>query len=141
MTSCLKNIFGKFFDKCIKKIYVMIYRDSLDRIFDSFIPKTITTNSVSTRLVTTESEYKVLVAVPGLKKEDVKISTKEGILTIQYDHSSDLDFNFVESFKKYYTLPDDSDEKNITAKVENGVLEIMLPKSKKKNSERLITVY
>jgi HSP20 family molecular chaperone IbpA len=47
----------------------------------------------------------------------------------------------VESFKKYYTLPDDSDEKNITAKVENGILETVLPKSKKKQIERLITVY
>ncbi len=120
----------------------MIYGNSIDRIFDSLIPKTVTTSSNnSTRLVTTESEYKVLIAVPGLKKDDVKISTKEGILTIQYERSSDLEFSFVESFKKYYTLPDDSDEKNITAKVENGILEIVLPKSKKKQIERLITVY
>jgi HSP20 family protein len=125
-----------------KKIYIMIYGNSIDRIFDSLIPKTVTTSSNnSTRLVTTESEYKVLIAVPGLKKDDVKISTKEGILTIQYERSSDLEFSFVESFKKYYTLPDDSDEKNITAKVENGILEIVLPKSKKKQIERLITVY
>jgi hypothetical protein len=37
-------------------------------------------------------------------------------------------------------VPDDVDEKNITGSVENGVIEIILPKSKKKSVERLISL-
>lgn len=124
----------------------MIYRDSLDKIFDSFFNNYVdyaTLNtSKSVKLKSDDESYKVAVAVPGLSKEDIKISTKDGLLNVSFDGFEKTDnLVFVEKFKKTYTIPEDVDEKTITAKVENGVLTILLPKGKKKISERLITIH
>jgi HSP20 family protein len=96
-------------------------------------------NRINSNITTTEDGYKVLLSVPGLSKDDVKISLKESKLTISYEKESD-EFTFTNSFKKSYNVPDDVDEKNITGSVENGVIEIILPKSKKKSVERLISL-
>lgn len=124
----------------------MIYRDSLDKIFDSFFNNYVDYGTLNTsksvKLKSDDESYKVAVAVPGLSKEDIKISTKDGLLNVSFDGFEKTDnLVFVEKFKKTYTIPEDVDEKTITAKVENGVLTILLPKGKKKISERLITIY
>ena len=38
-----------------------------------------------TNITKSETEYSVSISVPGLTKEDLKISTKEGILKIIYE--------------------------------------------------------
>lgn len=124
----------------------MIYRDSLDKIFDSFFNNYVDYGTLNTsksvKLKSDDESYKVAVAVPGLSKEDIKISTKDGLLNVSFDGFEKTDnLVFVEKFKKTYTIPEDVDEKTITAKVENGVLTILLPKGKKKISERLITIH
>jgi hypothetical protein len=74
-------------------------------------------------------------------KEDLKISTKEGILKIIYEkQEGDKTRHFVGSFVKSYNIPDDVKEKDIVGKVENGILEITLPIDKKKSLERLISL-
>lgn len=124
----------------------MIYRDSLDKIFDSFFNNyvdygTLTTTK-SVKLKSDDENYKVIIAIPGLTKEDIKISIKDGILSVSFDGlEKNSDLLFVEKFKKTYTIPEDVDEKTINAKVDNGVLSIMLPKGKKKTSERLIAIH
>lgn len=124
----------------------MIYRDSLDKIFDSFFNNyvdygTLTTTK-SVKLKSDDENYKVIIAIPGLTKEDIKISIKDGVLSVSFDGlEKNDDLIFVEKFKKTYTIPEDVDEKTINAKVDNGVLSITLPKGKKKTSERLIAIH
>lgn len=111
--------------------------DVVDKVFD-------TTNGVITpqsKIRKNESEYKVLLSVPGLTKEDLKISTKDGILKISFEkEEKDEKTYFVNNFIKSYTIPDDVKEKDIVGKVENGVLELTLPIDKKKSLERLISL-
>lgn len=88
-----------------------------------------------------DSEYSVSMSVPGLTKEDLKISIKEGILKISYEkEEKDEKYHFVESFSKQYRIPDDVKEKDIEGRVENGVLTLTLPIDKKKSLERLISL-
>jgi HSP20 family protein len=88
-----------------------------------------------------ETEYKVSISVPGLTKEDLKISTKDGILRISFEgEEKDERNNFTTSFVKSYNIPDDVKEKDIIGKVENGILELTLPIDKKKSIERLISL-
>ena len=109
---------------------------TLDSVFES--PKQLN----QPKITRTDEDYRVHIAVPGLTKDDLTISTKEGYLNISYvkEETDDKTYSFTSSFKKTYHIPDDVDEKHITGKVENGVLEIVLPKSKKKSSERLISL-
>jgi len=88
-----------------------------------------------------ETEYKVSISVPGLTKEDLKISTKDGILRISFEKDEKDERNhFITSFVKSYNIPDDVKEKDIVGKVENGILELTLPIDKKKSIERLISL-
>jgi HSP20 family protein len=111
--------------------------NTLDKVFDEAYLKV--DNRINSNITTTEDGYKVQLSVPGLSKDDIKISLKESKLTISYEKVGD-EFTFTNSFKKSYNVPDDVDEKNITGGVENGVIEIILPKSKKKSVERLISL-
>ncbi len=94
-----------------------------------------------TKISKTETEYKVEVSVPGLTKDDLKITTKEGVLRISFEKEESDERNyFVTNFVKSYNIPDDVKEKDILGKVENGVLILTLPIDKKKSIERLISL-
>lgn len=112
------------------------FRDVLDTFFES----SLVFNESNTKLSTKEDGYYVYMSVPGLTKTDLKITIKDGYLTICYNKEDNKEgvYSFTNSFKKTYIIPDDVNEKDISGKVENGVLELFLPKTKKKPSERLI---
>jgi HSP20 family protein len=118
------------------------YRDPFKDVLDTFFEKQTLTRENSTKVVTGDNSYSIYLAVPGLTKEDLSISVKDGLLSISYkkEESNEVNYSFVSSFKKTYSIPEDVNEKEITGKVENGVLEILLPKSKKKSLERFISL-
>ncbi len=127
MITLFKDPFFSALDRVLDDTYL-----NADRNFGSY---------KNTNIIKNESEYKIQLAVPGLSKEDIKISLKESVLTISFDkEKTDDNFTFTSSFQRTYELPDDVDEKNISGSVENGVVEIILPKSKKKSVERLISL-
>ena len=110
---------------------------NLEGVFDS--PKIF--KMPETKVSKNESEYEVLISVPGLTKDDLKISTKDGVLKISYEKNEKQDTQyFVQTFTKSYNIPDDVKEKDIIGKVENGVLTLTLPIDRKKSLERLISL-
>ena len=89
----------------------------------------------------TDKEYLVKAQLPGVKKDDVELSIEHGMLTIQGERkveksSEDEKMHRTESFYgKYarsFTLPEDVDEKKISAQCKDGVLTVHLPKTKAK---------
>jgi HSP20 family protein len=115
------------------------FSDMLELFYEtpSFIERSIKKSNI----VTNDEDYRIQIAVPGLSKEDIKITIKDSILSIIYENEKEVaNSYFTTSFKKLYTLPDDSDDKNITGKVENGIIEIIIPRSKKKINERIIEI-
>jgi HSP20 family protein len=117
------------------------YRDPFKDVLDTFFDNPLFVGENSTKIVKGENDYQLYFAVPGLTKDDLSISTKDGFLTVSHKkESNDKNNLFVSSFKKTYQIPDDVDEKHISGKVENGVLLITLPKSEKKSSERFISL-
>ena len=103
-----------------------------------FVDKTLKRSNV----VTNEDDYRIQVAVPGLTKEDVKIGVDNSVITISHEkkETDDKTFFFTSSFEKQYRLPDDVDDKKIEGKIENGVLEIIIPRSKEKINQRFIEI-
>lgn len=91
----------------------------------------------ATNIIENEKEYKLQFAVPGMKKEDVKISLNNKILTVAMSKEEKTEENTGKylrkefghtEFSQSYTLPEDADLKAIEAKVEDGVLNVTLPK-------------
>lgn len=121
---------------------ITLFKDPLFDVFDKVFETSYVGTSVpQVNISKTENDYKVLMSIPGLTKEDIKITTKDSVLTISFETEEKTDkTRFVSSFRKSYTLPDDVKEKDIVGKVENGILELILPKDKKKSLERLISL-
>jgi len=121
---------------------ITLFKDPLFDVFDKVFETSYVGASVpQVNISKTENDYKVLMSVPGLTKEDIKITTKDNVLTISFEtQEKNGKTQFVSSFRKSYTLPDDVKEKDIIGKVENGILELTLPKDKKKSLERLISL-
>jgi HSP20 family protein len=112
--------------------------DAFDKVFEaSYVGGSTPQVSISKN----ETEYKLLMSVPGLTKEDIKITIKDGNITISFEKEEKNERNhFISTFKKSYSLPEDVKEKDIEGKIENGILELILPIDKKKSLERLITL-
>lgn len=120
---------------------ITFYPDPFKEVFDTLFenPRLRKTSTIETKVSKNDDDYKVIMPVPGLTKEDLTIKIKDGVLKISYETKDEVSsHSFVSSFQKSYRIPDDVDEKHIRGIVENGVLEISLPKSRKKNTERLI---
>jgi HSP20 family protein len=114
----------------------------IDRFFDtpSYFDKSYTKKS---NIVTTDEDYKIQLAVPGLTKDDVRISIEDSIISISHDkkETDDKTYYFTSSFKKQYSLPDDINDNDIISKMENGILEIIIPRvQKRKQNERFIEI-
>jgi HSP20 family protein len=70
-----------------------------------------------------DGEVRVIVELPGVEKEDVKLSGTDDKLTISIDTPQRKYFKEVE-------LPAKVDSKKVTSKYKNGVLDIIVPKKK-----------
>ncbi len=88
----------------------------------------------------TEKEYKVELAAPGMTKEDFNVHIdEENNLVISMEKKTEnkeekkegrylrREFSY-SKFQQTMILPDDVDKEKISAQVENGVLNIDLPK-------------
>ncbi|GFQ04600.1 26.5 kDa heat shock protein mitochondrial [Phtheirospermum japonicum] len=84
--------------------------------------------------------YKLRYQMPGLAKEDVKITVEDGVLNIRGEHKeeeeegSDDEYWSARSYGYYNTsvlLPDDAKVDEIKAEMKDGVLNIVVPKSER----------
>lgn len=93
-----------------------------------------------------ENDFVVRMELPGVTKEDVKISMQEGILTVkgekkQERESKASDYHRVErsygSFQRSFTLPTAIKAENIDASFSDGVLNIALPKAEEAKPKQI----
>lgn len=87
----------------------------------------------------TEKEYVVKAELPGVKREDVKVTLEDGVLTIQGERRQEQEEKgekthrterFYGSFSRSFTLPDNTDAGSIRAESKDGVLQVHIPKLK-----------
>jgi len=78
-------------------------------------------------------------AVPGYKKEDLKVTVEDGVLTIASEKKKESEeekkgftrreFSY-SSFQRSFQLPDNADGENVKANYVDGVLKLSVPKMK-----------
>lgn len=87
----------------------------------------------------TENEYLLRAELPGLRREDVKVSLDEGVLTIEGERRHEkVDMGekthrverFYGTFCRSFTLPEYTDAAGIHAESKDGVLSVFVPKLK-----------
>jgi len=88
----------------------------------------------------TDGEYQIKAEIPDVKKEDVKVTLEDGVLTIQGERKHEKEekgkkYHRIErsygSFVRTFSLPDVIDEEKVKAEFKEGVLNLTLPKSEK----------
>ena len=95
-----------------------------------------------------DKSYEMKVDIPGMKKEDIKLTTEENKLVIEgerKDEKKDDKCHFVErhfgSFHREVCLPVNAEMDKISASYENGVLSVSVPKKEEvKPTKKQITV-
>ncbi len=88
-------------------------------------------------IIENEKDFKLELSVPGFKKEDFTIDIEQGVLTISSERKEEStreeknysrkEFSY-SSFSRTFQLPENTDENNISAKYDNGVLQLTIPK-------------
>lgn len=103
---------------------------------------------VRTDIKETDTEYIVEAELPGFAKEDIDVSIDKGILTISAEtknETEDKSDNYVRKerysgkYVRSYSF-DKVDEDKISAKYDNGILTVMIPKMEEKVTKRGISV-
>lgn len=113
-----------------------VFNDFLD---NDWLPKTSTT-APAINVIENENEYKVELAAPGMTKEDFKVHLDEdGNLVVSMEKQAEeteekeggryLRREFSNTkFAQTMILPENVNKDSIEAKVENGVLSVVIPK-------------
>jgi HSP20 family protein len=83
-------------------------------------------------------EYLVKADLPEMKKDEVKVTVENGILSISGERKSEKEeknkkFHRIErsygSFERTFTIPEDADAAKMKAEFKDGVLRVHVPKN------------
>lgn len=124
--------------------------DLVDEFFNGgFFPIRRATSGVWPKvdIVENEDHYTIHAELPGISKSDVKMTVENGVLTIKGEKKEEKKeekknrYYYYErsfgSFERSFYLPENVEEKNIEAKYNNGVLEVILKKTEKEKPKAL----
>ena len=93
-----------------------------------------------------DKEYVIKAELPDVKKEDVKVSVQNGVLTISGERKFEKEekkkkYHRVErsygSFVRSFTLPDQADSSKVKAEFKNGMLTVRVPKNEKAKPKQI----
>ncbi|MBQ4386289.1 MAG: Hsp20/alpha crystallin family protein [Prevotella sp.] len=117
-----------------------------DFLNTDFMPRANTT-APAVNVKEDEKAYTMEMAVPGIKKDYCRVGINEdGNLTIAIENKMEhkeenkkhhylrREFSY-SNYEQSYTLPDDVERDKISAKVENGILTVVLPKVEKEEKK------
>ena len=89
-------------------------------------------------------EYLLKADLPEMKKDDVKVTVEDGILSVSGERKVEKEdhkkkFHRIErcfgTFRRTFTLPEDADSTKVTAEFRDGVLKVHLPTTTRAKSK------
>jgi HSP20 family protein len=117
--------------------------DRMDRAFGRWPMEstgedlTTTTWSPNVDITEDDREYQIKAELPEVKKEEIKVLVRDGMLSISGERKSEKEekgrkYHRIEraygSFERSFRLPSDADATKITSDFKDGVLNVHLPK-------------
>ena len=121
-----------------------VFNDFMDT---DFMPRANST-APAVNVKEDEKAYTLEMAAPGLKKEYCRVSVNEdGNLSVAIENKMEhkeedkkqhylrREFSYT-NYEQNYTLPDDVKKEEISAKVENGILTVTMPKETKEEQKK-----
>jgi len=123
--------------------------DEMDELFDFPLSRfALTEGNWAPAIDISDSKNHVVIKadIPGMTKEDIKVSVEEGALVIKGEKKAEHETkenNFVRiersygSFYRAIPLPKGVDAKNVNATYKDGVLELTLPKTEEAKPKQI----
>lgn len=120
--------------------------DIFDNMFDDFVPSV--SNKMRCDIYEKGGDYHIEMDIPGFNKEDIKIESNDGYLTISAEKSvedNDEDKNYIRRERSYgryertFYVGDYNDE-DIEAEFKDGMLRITVPKKEQKSDKKYIDI-
>jgi HSP20 family protein len=93
-----------------------------------------------------DTSYVLTADIPGVKRDDIEITLEDGVLTVKGERKAETEvteegYRRRERthgiFQRQFSLPETVDTANISATVDDGVLEIEIPKQEKPEPRRI----
>ena len=125
------------------------YDNGFNSILDQFFGSAFASDNVSqmkTDVVENDNEYKLDIELAGFSKDDIKIELSDGYLTISANKTENTEKSegdkyirrerSVKSLKRSFLVEDLVDEDKISAKMQDGILHLTLPKKEPQIPEK-----
>lgn len=125
-------------------IPVIFNRNFVNDILDDKFPIELNKNNnlMNTDIKELKDEFLLELELPGFNKEDIKAEVKNGYLTVSANHSTEKEEKDKEGkylkkerstghCSRSFYIGESVTEKDITAKFENGILRVTVPKKEK----------
>jgi len=114
------------------------FADVFESVFnDSHLTSRLVSRVPAVNISETDTDFLIELAVPGLKKEDFKISVDKNVLTVSAEKKSEnnqegkkfskREFSYT-SFVRSFTLPETIDHSKIDAAYADGILKLTIAK-------------
>lgn len=94
----------------------------------------------------TDDSFVITADIPGVKPEDIEVNMDNGVLSVKGERETEKkeekeDYKRIErsygSFYRRFSLPDTADAGNVTAKSDDGVLEITVGKQERTQPRKI----
>lgn len=123
-------------------------RNELDRLFEDFLDRPTARRSrvaPPTDLWETDDAFVVEMELPGFGRDELDVAVEQGALTVSgrrdVDAAEGEDFHVRErtagQFRRSFSLPSSIRTEDVTARVENGVLRVELPKAEEARTKKI----
>jgi HSP20 family protein len=127
------------------------FNSFIDRFFNENLPAETggVRFSPSVDILEDKESFEIQLAIPGLKKDEFNIEVDEKTLTVKGERKfatekQEKNYHAVGtqygSFTRSFQLPATVSEEKISAKYEDGILHVILPKDEKKILKKTIEV-
>jgi HSP20 family protein len=122
-------------------------QDEVNRLFEDFWGTAPATAEEAGRPVVlrprvdlseTEAAFEISAEMPGLKEDEIEVSVTDDVLSLKGEHKAESEkkgehYHVRErsygSFRRSFRLPANADAEKVSAKFENGVLHLTVPKT------------
>jgi len=84
---------------------------------------------IKTNVVATDKDYRIDIVIPGLSKEDINLEVSDTTIIISHEAKKESDnIMSYKSFQRSWSLPKNTNPKNINAEYNQGILSVIIPK-------------
>lgn len=132
---------------------VMAFRDEMDRLIDDFYGKQTPAGEIyegdwcpNMDLKESDNEIRASIELPGLSKDDIKVSVQGDLLTVSGEKKTEVadskeNVHRIERsygyFKRVVTLPTEVESDKVKAEFKDGVLKVTMPKVETKKTREI----